>query len=52
MASAIDVTFPADNVKVDKALERANWKAASDEITQLQREVGLPWQIAFGIISF
>lgn len=52
MTSAIDSTHPADNVKVDKASTRANWSAAESEITQLQADIGLPSQIAFGLIDF
>lgn len=49
--SQIDDTVPADNVKVDKALLRANNRVAKEEITILIRMSRLPWQIATGNIS-
>ncbi len=51
MASSIDATKPADDVKVDKAEMRANWAAAKSEITALQRQTRLAYKIAFGDIS-
>ena len=51
MASSIDATVPADNVKADKAKFRSNFSAAKDEIEDLQKEVALPRQIAFGTVS-
>jgi hypothetical protein len=48
MASEVDASIPADNVKVSKADVRANFRAARDEITELQRKVGLPYKTAFG----
>ncbi len=51
MASNVDVTFPADNVKVDKALMRANFNIISEEITALQRINSYAWQIATNVIS-
>lgn len=52
MASEIDSTVPADNVKVDKALVRANFAAAEDEITELQNLTSYPRLVARGIINF
>lgn len=51
MASTIDVTIPADNVKVDKADLRANFAAAKTEIESLQRLTTLPWRMAIGQAS-
>ncbi len=48
MASAVDATFPADNVKVSKATMRAENLIIKDEITALQRETSLAWKIAVG----
>lgn len=48
MASEIDASVPADNVKVAKADVRDNFRAARDEITALQRKVREPWMTAFG----
>lgn len=48
MASAIDVTVPADNVKVEKTDIRRNFATASEEIGDLQRKTSTPWRIAFG----
>lgn len=48
MASTIDATVPADNVKVDKALLRTNFQRAKTEIETLQRQTALPWRIATG----
>jgi hypothetical protein len=47
MASDIDATVPADNVKADKSLIRANFLAAKNEIEDLQRETGLAARLAF-----
>ncbi len=52
MTSNIDAAVPADNVKVDKALLRANNAAAKTEIEQLQADIGIPGQLAFGTLSF
>ena len=49
MASNIDATIPADNVKVDKADLRSNFSSAKSEIESLQRETRLPWLIAIGV---
>ncbi len=48
MASNVDAAVPADNVKVDKALIRANFATIVTEIEALQREISLPWQMAIG----
>ena len=48
MASTIDPTVPADNTQVAKADLRANFLAAYNEITDLQRKIRLAYQIAFG----
>lgn len=47
MASQVDATFPADNVKVSKSEMRDQFRTIRDEITDLQRKTGLAWQIAF-----
>ncbi len=46
--SGIDVSVPADNVRVSKGDVRDNFRAASDSIEALQRRVGLAWQMALG----
>lgn len=51
MASNVDATVPADNVKVDKALLRANFNTISDEITALQRQNSIAWRIATGLLT-
>ena len=51
MASAVDVTFPVNNVKVSKATMRAQFQIIYDEITALQNATGLARQIAFGVVS-
>lgn len=51
MASQVDATVPADNVKVDKALLRENFATIKDEMTTQQRRTGLAWQMAIGDIS-
>lgn len=51
MASQVDATIPADNVKVEKSEVRSNFATIRDEITQLQRQTRKPWQIAFGTVS-
>ena len=48
-SSNIDVTKPADNVKVSKADERAHKLVVKTEIEGVQRKTELPWLIAFGI---
>jgi hypothetical protein len=50
MASQVDATVPADNVKADKALFRQNFATIKDEISALQRRTGLAWQTALGVI--
>lgn len=51
MASEIDDTVPADNVQVDKALIRANFTAAKNEIDALQNATSVARQIAFDQIT-
>lgn len=46
MASNIDETIPADNVKVEKSDIRRNFQYAKEEIEEQQRVSSLPWQIA------
>lgn len=46
--SGVDVTVPADNVRVSKGDVRDNFRAASDSIESLQRLNGMAWQIALG----
>ena len=41
MASQVDVTFPADNVKVSKATFRAQMVIIYNEITALQTKVSV-----------
>lgn len=42
MASDVDESVPADNVKVDKALLRGNFAAIKEEIEDLQEATSLP----------
>jgi len=49
MASNIDATVPANNVKVNKSDLRDNFQAAKEEIEELQRRVRYPFQVAFGL---
>lgn len=51
MASNIDESVPADNVKVDKALLRQNFQNAKDEIEELQVYQSLAWRLATGQTS-
>ncbi len=46
--SGIDVSVPADNVRVVKGDMRDNFRAASDSIEALQRRNGMAWRIALG----
>ena len=41
MTSAVDVTFPADTVKTDKAVMRAQMLIIYNEITALQKRTGV-----------
>ena len=49
--SGIDVSVPADNVRVVKGDMRDNFRAASDSIEALQRRMSLTWQVALGDVS-
>jgi hypothetical protein len=51
MTSAVDSTFPADNVKVSKATFRAQMLVIKNEITEMQRKTRLAWKIARGDVS-
>jgi len=51
MASNIDTTIPADNVKSSKSEFRAQFVVIKAEIVELQRKVRLPWKIATGELS-
>jgi hypothetical protein len=51
MASEVDSTFPADNVKVSKATMRAQMLIIKGELEVQQSKTGLPWLIARGDIS-
>ncbi len=51
MASQVDETVPADNVKVEKSDVRSNFTVIKNEITTLQSQSSLAWQIARSIIS-
>ena len=51
MASAVDATIPADNVKASKADFRAQLLIIKNEITALQVRTGVPGEIAFGADS-
>lgn len=46
--SGIDVSVPADNVRVSKGDVRDNFRAASDSIEALQRRASIAWRIALG----
>jgi hypothetical protein len=48
MTSAVDSTFPADNVKVSKATFRAQMLTIKEEITALQQRTSIPGDIAYG----
>lgn len=52
MASNVDPTVPADNVKADKALIRLNFATAANEITALQILTTLPAQMAYDDSKF
>jgi hypothetical protein len=52
MASAVDETFPADNVKVSKSEFRAQMLVIKYEITAIQAKQGVPGQLAYGALSF
>ena len=47
MASSVDTTFPADNVKVSKATFRAQMLIIYNEITALQQRTGVAGMKAF-----
>ena len=47
MTSSVDVTFPADNVKVSKATFRAQMLVIYNEITALQQRTGVAGAKAF-----
>ena len=47
MASAVDTTFPADNVKVSKATMRSQFLTIYNEITALQQRTGTAGAKAF-----
>lgn len=47
MTSQIVATVPADNVSVDKALIRTNFRIASEEITVLQARTSVAGMAAF-----
>jgi len=47
MTSTVDVTFPADNVKVSKATMRAQLLIIRDEISALQARTSVPGIKAF-----
>jgi|TARA_Y100000310_G_scaffold345109_1_gene461853 hypothetical protein len=52
MASAVDETFPADNVKVSKSEMRTQFLTIKNEITAVQAKQGIPGQLAYGTLSF
>lgn len=49
--SEIDASVPADNVQVDKADVRENFRKARDEITYVLRRTRLPQLMAFGQLA-
>ena len=51
MASEVDATVPADNVVVDKADIRENFRVIKEEITNLQTSTNLARQIAFDLVD-
>lgn len=51
MASQVDTTFPADNIRVDKSRMRQQFVYIKQEIEKLQRNTSIPWQIALGTQS-
>ena len=50
MASQVDPTVPADNVKADKALFRQNFLTIKNEISAVQRRTGLAWLTALNAV--
>ncbi len=46
MASQVDETFPADNVRVSKSEMRDQFRVIKEEIEDLQRQNTLPWHLA------
>jgi len=48
MASKVDSSFPADNVKVSKSSFRAQMVIIKSELEEVQRKVRLAWKIAIG----
>jgi hypothetical protein len=52
MASQVDATVPADNVKADKALFRQNFLTIKNEMSAVQRRTGVAWQHAMNVVSF
>lgn len=46
MASQVDETFPADNVRVSKSEMRDQFRVIKEEIEDLQRQNTLPWRLA------
>ena len=51
MASQIDDSIPADNVKAVKSEIRENFRVAKEEITEQQRKTSIAWRIAIGETS-
>ena len=51
MASAVDETFPADDVAVSKATMRAQMLVIKNELTTQQVKTGLASKMAFGEVS-
>jgi len=51
MTSAVDITFPVDNVEVSKADFRAQMLIIRDEISALQKATDIPDDIAYGQLS-
>lgn len=49
--STIDPTQPSDQVQVDKALIRAQFQSAYDEINDLYRKQGYIYQVMVGLTT-
>lgn len=52
MASQIDPSVIADNIKVIKADLREQFEIAKEEITALQETSSLPHELAYNEVSF
>ncbi len=49
--SAVDITFPTDNVRVSKSTMRTQFTTIRDELDVLFDRSGVPGKLAFGEAS-